>query len=350
PNTTYHYRVVATSSSGTSNGQDVAFTTQPEPVTDISLSASSVAENQPSGAVVGALSTTLAPPCTYSLVGGAGGSDNASFGLRGGNLALDQDSGLGDTGLAFYSGAGDIWQSFTAGASGQLGRIMLRAVGAPMAGHPMKLRVFDGEGISGAFLGESTATIPPDLLVAWDFSGITLAQGNKYTFQMVEWTFPDFYGFCGWTDDTHYAGGKLNHGGYPGCELGFKTYMAGTTDLVTASTFDYEAKSAYHIRVRAANAASYVEKEFTIHVTGVRDTVTAITSSELETELIYPNPAINGCFINVETNGLLAIYDMRACLVLKKILNNREYVDLTSLAKGVYLVKVNGRTAKLIKK
>ena len=54
--------------------------------TDISLTPSSVAENQPSGTTVGTLSTTdpnAGNTFTYSLVGGTGSTDNASFTISG---------------------------------------------------------------------------------------------------------------------------------------------------------------------------------------------------------------------------------------------------------------------------
>jgi len=57
--------------------------------TDISISSSSVAENQPVGTIVGNFSTTDVdggPTYTYSLVAGAGDTDNASFSIVGDTL------------------------------------------------------------------------------------------------------------------------------------------------------------------------------------------------------------------------------------------------------------------------
>jgi uncharacterized repeat protein (TIGR01451 family) len=57
--------------------------------TDISLDNSSVAENQPSGTLVGSFSTTdpdTGDTFTYSLVSGTGGNDNASFTVVGNHL------------------------------------------------------------------------------------------------------------------------------------------------------------------------------------------------------------------------------------------------------------------------
>ncbi|GEM_PF-969887 len=57
--------------------------------TDVALSASSVAENQPSGTAVGTLSTTdpdAGDTFTYSLVSGTGSTDNTSFTILGSTL------------------------------------------------------------------------------------------------------------------------------------------------------------------------------------------------------------------------------------------------------------------------
>ncbi len=60
-----------------------------ETPTDVALSTSSIAENQPSGTAVGTLSTTdpdTGNTFTYSLVTGTGSTDNASFTISGGTL------------------------------------------------------------------------------------------------------------------------------------------------------------------------------------------------------------------------------------------------------------------------
>lgn len=85
--------------------------------TNISLSASTVDENEPIGTVVGALSTTDFDPedtHTYSLVAGTGDTDNGSFAIDGSNLEtnaiFDHETKSSysvrirttDLGLAFY--------------------------------------------------------------------------------------------------------------------------------------------------------------------------------------------------------------------------------------------------------
>lgn len=83
---TYLFRFTASNSAG-SVQQSLVLTVASAP-TAIGLSSSSVAENNPSGTTVGMLSTTDADSNTfaYTLVSGAGGSDNASFAISGAAL------------------------------------------------------------------------------------------------------------------------------------------------------------------------------------------------------------------------------------------------------------------------
>src|SRR5262249_5169745 len=70
------------------DGNDVVLEANNAP-TDIALSGTSVAENQPSGTTVGTLSTTdpdSGDSHTYSLVSGPGDTDNASFTIVGNEL------------------------------------------------------------------------------------------------------------------------------------------------------------------------------------------------------------------------------------------------------------------------
>ena len=84
PATTYHYLAIATNSVGVTSGLDLTFTTATNlsAPTAINLSNSSVAENQPSGTVVGNLTDTdsdVGDTATFTLVSGTGSTDNASF-------------------------------------------------------------------------------------------------------------------------------------------------------------------------------------------------------------------------------------------------------------------------------
>ncbi|MFN9433405.1 MAG: cadherin domain-containing protein, partial [Planctomycetota bacterium] len=87
----YTIRVRSTDQGGLFTEKTVAITVTNvnETPTDIGLSASSIAENAGANAVVGALSTTdpdASNTFTYSLVTGAGDADNGSFNISGNSL------------------------------------------------------------------------------------------------------------------------------------------------------------------------------------------------------------------------------------------------------------------------
>ena len=87
---TYYFRVRAYNLSGPSaNSASASATTLHYAPTDIALDNASVAENQPSGTLVGTFSSSdpdAGDSFSYSLVSGSGGTDNASFAIAGSQL------------------------------------------------------------------------------------------------------------------------------------------------------------------------------------------------------------------------------------------------------------------------
>ncbi len=65
---------------------------------------------------------------------------------------------------------------------------------------------------------------------------------------------------------------------------------------------------------------------------------------------VYPNPAKDGFYIDAKEQGYVCIYDLSGQLVLKQIVDAVSYIDIQSLAKGVYLVKLSDYSSMLIKK
>lgn len=64
---------------------------------------------------------------------------------------------------------------------------------------------------------------------------------------------------------------------------------------------------------------------------------------------LYPNPATNAVVISNATTGSQAlIYDMTGRLVLQQTLNGETLINLTSLQPGIYMIKVDGLTQRLI--
>ena len=81
----------------------------------------------------------------------------------------------------------------------------------------------------------------------------------------------------------------------------------------------------------------------------------SIVEKNKEIQVIYPNPASDKIYISnlKEDNTLVKIYDINSRLVLENKISNKEYLDISSLAKGVYQIKFEGKklneTRKLIK-
>lgn len=68
---------------------------------------------------------------------------------------------------------------------------------------------------------------------------------------------------------------------------------------------------------------------------------------------IYPNPATDNIYIsNLVEKSIIKIYDIQGKLVLENKISNKEYVNISMLAKGIYQVKFEGNnlneTRKLI--
>ena len=67
---------------------------------------------------------------------------------------------------------------------------------------------------------------------------------------------------------------------------------------------------------------------------------------------VYPNPAENEIHLaNVEFDKAnIEIFSSIGKLVLKSQVNGAEPIDISSLSSGIYFLKVNGQTVKIIKR
>lgn len=64
---------------------------------------------------------------------------------------------------------------------------------------------------------------------------------------------------------------------------------------------------------------------------------------------VYPNPAKDGFYIDAKEQGYVCIYDLSGQLVLKQFIDAVSYIDIQSLAQGVYVVKLHERSRILLK-
>ena len=98
------------------------------------------------------------------------------------------------------------------------------------------------------------------------------------------------------------------------------------------------------ICIKAQSAKMDAESTFTVNVTPA----TGIDKNEIGSLRISPNPAAN--FITVNTDGKVEIFTANGV----KVYENAAYtadtqINVSHLTNGVYIVKVNGKTVKLIK-
>ena len=67
---------------------------------------------------------------------------------------------------------------------------------------------------------------------------------------------------------------------------------------------------------------------------------------------IYPNPGIDKIYISnlKEDNITVKVYDIKGRLVLEKKVSNKEYLNISKLAKGVYQIKFEGSDWREVRK
>jgi hypothetical protein len=120
------------------------------------------------------------------------------------------------------------------------------------------------------------------------------------------------------------------------------------TGSFSKSISSLSSNTLYYVQAYATNLAgtSYGGvKSFTTSVGAGLDNPTANALS------IYPNPATDGFTLDAGAQTItVSVFDLSGALVLTQQATGKSYIDITSLKKGVYIVKANGLVAKLVKK
>ena len=226
--------------------------------TDIALSANTVVENLPINTVVGTLSTTdpdVGNTFTYSLVSGAGSTDNASFNISGSSLRtsaiFDYETKNSysirvrttDQGSLFFEKVFTILVTNVNDAPTDI------ALSANTVAEDMAINTVVG----------TLSTTDPD-------------PGDTFTYSLVSG--------AGSTDNA--------------------SFNISGSSLRTSAVFNYETKNSYSIRVRTTDQGSlYFEKVFTILVTNVNEAPTDIA---LSTNTVAENLSINTVVGTLSTN------------------------------------------------
>ncbi|GGJ45053.1 ExeM/NucH family extracellular endonuclease [Deinococcus roseus] len=203
--------------------------------TDIGLSATSINENVSAGSTVGTLSTTdpnAGDTFTYTLVGGAGSTDNASFTITGNTLTINASPDFETK--SSYS------VRIRSEDQGGLGFEKVFTISINNVNEtPTDI------GLSATSINENVSAGS----TVGTFSSTDVDAGDSFTYTLVSGT--------GSTDNTSFT-------------------ITGNALTINASP-DFEAKSSYSIRVRSTDAGGlFFEKQFTISINNVNETPTDI--------------------------------------------------------------------------
>ena len=209
-----------------------------ESPTDIGLSSSSIAENQPTGSTIGALSSTdpdASDSFIYTLVTGTGSTDNANFTINGGvlktNASFDFETKNSYSVRVRTTDAGGLFteKAFAIGVTN---------VNETPTDIALTNSSIAENQTSGSTIG-TLSTTDPDA-------------GDSFTYTLVTGT--------GSTDNASFTidGGVLK----------------------TNASFDFETKNSYSVRIRTTDVGGlFTEKAFAIGVTNVNESPTDINLS-----------------------------------------------------------------------
>ena len=206
--------------------------------TDLTLSASSVAENQPSGTAVGTFSSTDPDPgdtFTYALATGLGDTDNGSFTIVGNELRTAASFDF-ETKASYSihvrttdSAGGFFEKTFT---------ITVTDVNEAPTDIALSNSSVEENKPTGTVVG-TLSTTDPDA-------------GDTFTYSLVTGS--------GSTDNA--------------------SFTISGNELQTAGPFDFEAKSSYSVRVRSTDSGGLTREEsFTITVTNVNEAPVVVGDS-----------------------------------------------------------------------
>jgi len=240
--------------------------------TDIALSANTVAENLVINTVVGTLSTTdpdVGDTFNYTLVSGAGSTDNASFNISGSSLrtsaVFNYEIKNSYSIRVRTTDAGSLYfeKAFT---------ILVTNVNETPTDIALSANTVAENLVINTIVG-SLSTTDPDVGDTFDY---TLVSG------------------AGSTDNA--------------------SFNISGSSLRTSGVFNYETKNSYSIRVRSTDAGSlYFEKVFTILVTNVNDAPVAVNDAYAmveDTALIVDAPGVLGNDTDPENDPLSAILNV----------------------------------------
>jgi hypothetical protein len=121
------------------------------------------------------------------------------------------------------------------------------------------------------------------------------------------------------------------------------------------SSPDFEIKSAYNVRVRSTDQGNlFFEKQFTIHINDVPETITGLEPSASHSYAVYPNPASHFISISIENknsgSNQTHIYSISNSwgvqLEAGYIHSDMKQVDVSKFPTGIYYLKMQNVNSK----
>jgi hypothetical protein len=143
------------------------------------------------------------------------------------------------------------------------------------------------------------------------------------------------------------VGDKITLTGATSNGNGAITYSSTANATVSGTTLTLVTAGSVTVTATAAKTATYDEgkKELTFTIEAAAPTaVDATLAASLQ---VYPNPTSGIVYIDNAEGAETEVYTISGALVLH---SNAATIDLTQYAAGVYIIKVGGKVAKVVKR
>jgi uncharacterized repeat protein (TIGR02543 family) len=123
-------------------------------------------------------------------------------------------------------------------------------------------------------------------------------------------------------------------------------------------TFTITANSSYHITdvlvdgnsVGAVSSYTFSNVTANHTIAASFDITTGMEETSQAGVTLYPNPCQNSFVVNTAGEAtILYLYDVNGKLALSQPIQDKSTVDVSALSKGIYVVKIDGKSYKLIK-
>ncbi len=121
------------------------------------------------------------------------------------------------------------------------------------------------------------------------------------------------------------------------------------TDVIGSINDNYASLDQYGTKINDPYPTDFNSGGFDLDAVGVIHALPVSISEQNDLVKMYPNPAQANFTVKAHFGETIYIYDQLGTIVLqKKLIETTTQIDCKPLARGVYVVHINGRTSKLI--